>query len=316
MPIRRRVRPFFAVLPVLAIGLGACSDSTDPVEPLPVNEMALYAATVDRLALFGAAGAAHTNLRLAIDWPHTTVDAASFGNRLVFDSGTGWTSEDDPAIPANVLRVTWYDITQSIIDPQSERGYIDLTDQGGTGALNVRIAIHHDVAGHVADYALRSSTTETGGTRIRSLDVDGFFGDGMSQMDVVVNEVETRTTGADVSYDFSAAMDDPEFSWQGTVQEDSVSGGVEVLFDGQTRLNGETTRVELDIQDHPTLGFSGAGHVTHQGVRIADITFAGDQLRFTRPDGSDFTSAQQSRLGTLVNVILTPALVIQDQFAP
>lgn len=325
-PLRLPYRAFRILLPLLAFGLPACGDGVEPVggDALAcVKELDIHAAAVDRLGLLDHTREPNGNLRQAVGWPRVPFDAGLFGSKLVYDSQqAGWTAAQDPAVAPDVIRVTWYQLSdQTVALPLSERGHIDLTDRGGnaTGS-RLRVSIIDGASVQLANYTLDLGHTESASTRSESLRANGFVGNGVRQLQITLDEHESVDLATDdrassVNVDFA----EDGFLYAASVTADSTAatGVSTVRFTGSTTLGGVITRLNLDVEERPTVPLAGTGFVTCAGARIAEVEVSGNQmdLAFTRPDGGAFTAAQQTRLGTLVAVLLTPVLSVQAYFS-
>jgi hypothetical protein len=316
MPISRRV-----LVPVaLAAIVLACGDPATPEDPLAgLDEMAIYSAIVDRMGLLSHTTEANNNLRQAVSWPDGPFDPGMFGQSFAYEPGAGWMATEDQAVASNMARVTWYRFNGGAVAiPVSARGYIDLTHQPDPAAFRLRVQIVADPGTELADYTIRLVQGQSAATPTL-FRVDGVVGDGIRDLQVKVQEEHAvaAPTGNSTSL-HNLELTEGAFRYVAVVTADSAAAT------GQTRagvtafvtLDGVTTRLELDVEGAGA-AISGAGFVSHAGVRIAEVAVTGGELdmTFTRPDGAAFTSAQRSRLGTLVTILLMPVWSVQTYFS-
>jgi hypothetical protein len=324
MPRRRTRQPRSPLMLVclVTLGLGACDDGGPAVDPLAgLDELAIYAAAVDRLGLLSPSREPHDNLRQAVGWPTGPFDSALFGETLVYQPPAGWTvAQGRPPVGGDVIRVIWYPFNHGVVsDPGTERGHVDLA-RLEAAATEVDVRIVDAASTTLADYRLGNTRSESVAVRVEVFQVAGFLGDGARQLQLALHErrVEWVATGnAETSY--SLQLSEAGFSYAMSIEADSTAatGAQVVRLVGSVTLGGVTSRVELEMEEASGAPLAGAGFVTHGGVRIANVAVAGSdlQMTFVRPDGRGFTSAQQTRLGTLVHVLITPAWTVRDHFS-
>jgi hypothetical protein len=315
------------LLPFVALLLSACGDSAGVVDdPLAgLDELAIYAAVAERVGpagLLSHTTEANGNLRQAVGWPYGPFEAGMFGTTLIYVPQAGWTAASDrPPVATDVARVVWYQLSSgSVALPLVERGHVDLTDRGDPAGAHLRVRIVDGSARTLADYGLRVTRVESGTARTDEFVVDGPVGDGTRSMQVSLTDRESvaSATGDRTSAQ-TLELTEAGFRYMAVLSADSAAatGASTARVTGVITLDGVTTRLELDVAEGSTGTVSGTGHVTHAGVRIADVEVAGAGLdmTFTRPGGGAFTAAQQSRLGTLVSVLLMPVLSVQTYFS-
>lgn len=321
-PSRPVPRPAL-VLATAALALAACGDGAGLVEdPLAgLDELALYAATAERVGLLGHTTEANSNLRQAVGWPGGPFDPAIFGTTRVYDPQTGWGPADDRPAPApDVARVVWYQFSGgSVALPLVERGHIDLTDLGDPVGSRLRVRILDGAGAELGDYTMRVARSESGTAISDEFRAEGSLGDGTESVQLSLLEQESVSLASgDRTSSQTLELNDTGYRYSAVLTADSAAAtGMETArVTGVITLDGVTTRVELDMAESPGVELSGTGHVTHAGVRIADVDVVGAALdmTFTRPDGGAFTAAQRSRLGTLVSVLLMPVLSVQTYF--
>jgi hypothetical protein len=322
MSRRRKLLTIPVLLPLLGAGLLACGDSTEPVsDPLAgIDELAIYAATVDRLALLSPTGEANRNLRQAVGWPPTSVPPGLFGRTLIYESGAGWTvAADRPAVPADVVRVIWYELNgPAVALPTSEVGYIDVTDRADPASTRVDVRVVRSTSTVLADYVMRVGATDAGGTRSRSFRVDGSVGDGARQLQIALREDESETVATgDRTSSYGLALTEAAFTYNAAVEADTTvaTGVATARFVASVTVDGVRTGLELAVQTGSDAALSGTGFLTHAGARIANIEVSGTARTFTRPDGGSFSNAQQIRLGTLMEIMLMPVFSLQAYFS-
>lgn len=303
-----------------AIGVAGCGDSAiDPPDDLldGLDELAIHAVVTDRLAIFGHTTEANAVLRHALG--ATLRELASvpgewMGGTAVYDPDTqSWAVEgDDPDVPANVARITWYAMSGSFVAvPVQERGYIDLVEAGDPAlrTIGITATATGDATAVLADYVLTFGESETGSSRTERFEANGFVGDGTRQLNFQVREEEVEPVGAGTeSFAYSLALASPGFNYLGTVDE--VIGGpaapeaVELVV--SATVDGVLTRLALELQGPSQATLQGGGTLRHAGQHIADIAMTGTQMVFTSPDGRTYSAAQQQRLGTLALILLNP----------
>ncbi len=312
---RRAQAPLaLAILAPLTTGIVACSDAIDPVHDDPlrdVQEMQIYQVMAERMAVLNHTREANDNLRQTVGWLPEPLNPQLYGHTFSYESATGWAWSQDPEVADNAVRVTWYQLSGGTVAlPPSVQGHIDLTDLGHPDMAELRVRVS---AGSMAlaDYDLRSGVAETATTSTRTLEVNGFVGDGERQVQLDVRETEevSLATG-DRAVRYSLSMQENGTPWEAVMSSDSsaATGAVAETFTGLIRLDGVTTRLELALQQEPSGPMTGSGQIMHDGSKIADVAVAEvletTTLEFVRPDGSAFTRAQETRLQILVSALL------------
>jgi hypothetical protein len=320
----RQPRSLLILLCLVTPGLAACGDDGGPVvDPLAgLDELAIYAATVDRLGLLTPSREPHDNLRQAAGWPGGPFGPDLFGETLVYQPPAGWTvAEDRQPVGGDVLRVIWYPFSNGVVtDPSTERGHVDLTRlDAAAGEVDIRII--NAASATLADYTLGNTRSESVAARVEAFHLAGVFGDGARQLQLALYERRTEgvATG-DAETAYSLQFSEAGFSYSMSIAAYSAeaSGAQSAMLVASVTLDGVTSRIELDMEESGGAPLTGAGFVLHGGVRIANVAVAGSdlQMTFIRPDGQGFTLAQQTRLGTLVDVLITPgARTVRDYFS-
>jgi hypothetical protein len=315
----RFVLPLLVLLTVVA--LPACDGTTEPIEDLPFNELAIHAAVIQRLAVFNHSIEANANVGQAFDSgirDFEPIPAELLGNTLIysFDDLEWMVDEDAPARPDDAVRVTWYPLTGSSITSQEPRGYVDLTRLTDPTLERIHVAVVRTAASpaQLTNYSLRYGTSEADGVETRTFQADGTVSDGSRTVDLGLQEITSETQAGDLSATLDLSISDEGIDYT-AVMDASRSETTEALNLVMTVvLDGATTRVELDVQEVTGQTSTGTGEVRHNGVKVADITISGVQMNFIRPSGGSFGSAQSTRLGQLVNALFNPLLMVEVYF--
>jgi hypothetical protein len=316
--------PLRFVLPLLllfSVALPACDGSTEPVVELPFNELTIHAAILERLAVFNHSIEANANLGLALE--HRMRDFEPIATELLgetliynFDELEWQVDAEAPARPANTLRVTWYPLSGSSVTFQEPRGYVDLTRQTDPTTERVHVAVERTASSPatLTDYFLRYGTTEVGGVETRTFEAEGSLSDGTRTVDLRHQEITSEAATGDITATHDLKISDAGISYT-SVMDASITGALESVNLVMTVvLDGATTRVELDIQEVTGQVSSGTGEIRHNGVKVADVSIAGDQMTFATPTGGVFRSAQITRLRNLVGAMFNPVLMAGAYF--
>jgi hypothetical protein len=322
-PFRFGLRLPLPLLLAVGVALAACDGTTEPEVDLPFNELAIHSALLERLVVFNHSIEANANLGLAFDSrvrDFEPIPAELLGRTLVYNfDDLEWQVDEgaDPR-PANSLRVRWYPLTGSALLTPEPRGYIDLTRQTDSAPNMERVhvgVVRTAVSpGNLTDYFIRYGTTTAGTAETRTFEADGWVSDATRAVAFRLREVTTLAANGTVT-----ASQDLEISDAG-ITYTSVLAGTRTATSETLSLvmtivrEGATTRVELDVQEPTGQVSSGTGEVRHDGVKVADIAVAGDQMTFTRPSGGSFRTAQSRRLTDLVGAMLNPVLVAEVYF--
>jgi hypothetical protein len=308
--------PLRLVLPLLllvSVALPACDGSTEPFVELPFNELAIHAALLERLAVFNHSIEANANLGLALESPMRDFEPISIellGETLIFNfTHLEWQVDEDAlARPADMLRVTWYPLSGSSPVSPEPRGYVDLTRQADPTMERVHVAVVRTASspGNLTDYFIRYGTTEAGGVETRTFEAQGSLSDGSRTVDLRHQEITSQHATGDTTATHDLEISDAGINYA-SVMDASITGTMESVNLVMTLvLDGATTRVELDIQEPTGQVRSGTGEIRHNGVKVADISIAGDQMAFATPSGGSFRSAQLTRLRNLVGAMFNP----------
>jgi hypothetical protein len=311
--------PLRFVLPLLllfSMALPACDGSTEPVVELPFNELTIHAAILERLAVFNHSIEANTNLGLALEHPMRHFEPLAtelLGQTLIynFDELEWQVDAQAPAPPANTLRVTWYPLSGSSVTSPEPRGYVDLTRQTDPTMERVQVAVVRTATspGNLTDYFIRYGSTEVGGVETRTFEAEGSLSDGSRTVDLRHQEITSETATGDTTATHDLKISDSGISYT-SVMDASITGALEsVNLVMSVVLEGATTRVALDIQEVTGQVSSGTGEIHHNGVKVADVSIAGDQMTFATPSGGSFRSAQLTRLRNLVGAMFNPVLM-------
>jgi hypothetical protein len=313
--------PTLALIALGTLALGACGDGTsDPAtDPLAgLDELALYAATADRLSLLQATEEPHQNLRQAVGWPRGSYEGL-FGTARVFETGVGWVADEEALIGPDEIRVAWYRFTgDAMAMPPTVRGHASLLRLTHPTLTAVRVNLVHESAGVVGDYALRVGTTATAQTSTDHLWASGLLGNGSRNLEFTLNQEEILGLA---SWDqmLTLMLAEGAFAYNATVIADSTmaTGATSVDFTATVTLDGVASRVDIELDVDAAGTMTGTGSITHAGTRIANLAAAGPdlQITFTRPDGGTFSAAQQLRLRTLIDTVLMPVASLQTYFS-
>ena len=224
---RLRKLAFMSLTLGMAIGLGACSDDSNPPTGLdpefPGDEiasdldqtMAAFDASAQAnsflvgalmsLAEYGfvfepATGSAAVvqsrqvgELRgVSLVQSNVTIPSDVLGKTFVYSATTGdWeVDESRTGAPANGVRVIWYP-TDGVGTPlpQAENGYFDLTDEDGDGLSRLGVEIVSTSSGNItlADYTVGFGSTETGTEQTERYVAEGFVRGAERQVDFQID---------------------------------------------------------------------------------------------------------------------------------
>jgi hypothetical protein len=319
--------PFRFALPVLLLAVGvalpACDGTTEPEVELPFNELAIHSALLERLVVFNHSIEANANLGLAFDSPvrdFEPIPAELLGRTLAynFDDLEWQVDEDADARPANSLRVRWYPLTGSSLLTPDPRGYIDLTRQTDTNPdmerVHVAVVRTAGSPGTLTDYSMRFGTTPAGTGETRTFEADGWVSDATRAVDFRLLEVTTLSANGTVTASQDLEISDAGITYTSVLAATRTTTAETVHLVMTLVRDGATTRVVLDVQEPTGQTTSGTGEIWHDGVKVADVAIAGDQMTFTRPSGGSFRSAQSTRLGNLVGAMFNPVLMAEVYF--
>jgi hypothetical protein len=325
--------------PVAFLILSACGDTVEPADDLldGLDEMAIYMAMAERVTAFNHTAEANANLRLALGSaipPAQPIPAELFGRILAYDVDSDeWRSDPASALPDDVLRVTWHEISGPFVAvPVVVRGYIDLARRDEPDPdltrLDVRAVRTDGTQRTLADYVARFGTMGDAQTRVTRFHATGNVSDGERPPLNFDTRRETleRTAGGG-SGGATAPLTEPGtryqlqlanqgFAYATVLEETSPTGsGTSVVFEARATVGGVETRVELALQEPPGAQLTGSGAVRHAGRKIADVQVTGTTMTFHRPDGTAFRSIDQDRLGDLVSILFIPISVVEPYFS-
>jgi hypothetical protein len=311
---------------ILALAIAGCSDTAGPPEDLlaGLDEMALYAAIAERVVLFNHTAEANANLRLALGHaipPPAPIPDTLFGHVLAYHVDSDeWRADPAPELPADALRVVWYQVAGEFVAvPVSVRGHIDLTrrDDPLWDRLDVRAVRTDGSARTLADYTARFGQSTSQNEERHYFRAGGQVGDGSREIEFhIVREARDSpaTGGGETLYELELV--DPVLYYTARITESLQGTGapVDVSMEINGRLNGVTTRMLLDLTEPTGAPLSGSGTVHHDGRQIAQVAVTGSQMRFTRPDGSEFRTVEQRRLSDLFSILVIPVQVVEPYF--
>jgi hypothetical protein len=349
-PDMKRFRWSAAILAALIPGLTGCIDddsSTGPVVPggldaeavvvdmdallRPLQEAAPAAANLEQayasLAANGMVfGTTPPDAALRGDGPTSTPLAVEIPGGLL---GTTFTyvradaewqpDESRTDAPSDAVRVIWYELdgTGLIAVPLVEQGYIDLTDERDDPSLDrLGVLAVDDLSGAeitVLDFDQGYEST-TGTLSTEYWDAAGYYGDGTTDVSFSVMSDETTDPGtADETSELEVTLQGPEafYSLTNSGTVDGATGDTEDQLRATVTVEGVTTVVDVTLTG--TLGSSVVdvtGTLTHGGTAVASISSEGGAVRFTDPDGDQFSGSQATVLSLLYRTLLGHGLVV------
>lgn len=341
LPRRSRTLPF---LLITALALGACGDDTVEPRRIDFDELELaleeniltfdvagdansfLGDALAELADFGVevepAGATlplhalqdRYGLRaLPLLEPRVAFPPAVLGRTFVYDDVTlEWrVDEERTGAPATGIRVVWY-ATDGSGNPlgSQEIGYFDLTDQDSDGLSRLGVEVVRttgEAPVTLADYTVGYASAGSGSLWSEQLEAEGFISqDGEDLLTFVLSgaasgdsatEAETRS----FDLDFNTERLSYAFDLERTAAPDLESIDDDVVI--QVNHGGAITRLELTLtQTDAALQASGGLH--HQGAPVATISSGSGGLIYTKPGGGSFSGADQTRLNSVVVVML------------
>ncbi|MEE8191122.1 MAG: hypothetical protein V3T74_00140 [Gemmatimonadales bacterium] len=221
-----------------------------------------------------------------------TFPADLLGKTLVFNPLTEQ-YEVDPArdgeAPSNGLRLVLYavdPILHQIVEPLTEVGYLELTDQD-TPAMDAVgiVAVISSVT--VLDYLASAQVTTTSIT----FTADGFLTDGTTRVDFLLSVAFDETAGSiTIDYDVDVDADQAGVHLVMVLTEATQSTDVTLTINhGANEVVFHVTLTETSM----------VGSVTHNGDTVIDISGTPDQPIFTDHDGNELTEAQLFAVGQM-----------------
>ncbi len=214
------------------------------------------------------------------------------GKTLVFNPLTEQ-YEVDPArdgeAPTNGLRLVLYavdPILHQIIEPMTEIGYLQLTDED-TPAMDA-VGILAVISGvTVLDYLASAQVTTTSIT----FTADGYLTDGTTRVDFLLSVAFDETAGSiTIDYDVDVDVD------QAGVHLVMVLTELPETIDVTLTINHGANEVVFHMN---VTAETFEGSVTHNGDTVIDISGTPDQPIFTDHNGSELTEAQLRALGEI-----------------
>lgn len=248
------------------------------------------------------------------------IPAGLLGQTVVFDNseqGQGWVVDSArTGAPANGVRIIWYSIDSAgnLIQPLTEQGYVDLTDEDdGTGS---RIGIEMvATAGSgntvLADFTERLDSTSTGTAAVTDFQAAGFFRGAGETVDFSVDyEVSTDTLSGDSDILIAVTLDGTEGVY--TLQIDGTESGSDGAIDQAITADmvraGITTVLNLDLSVSGTGAQSGTGNLVHDGSSVVDIAIDGTDFQYTEPGGDRLGGGASADVDYLVRALYLTGL--------
>lgn len=313
-----------AISLLLALGVAACSDGTGPTDALGSLDARAVADVADSLLIpLGASVGPIYSLRTA--FPTIVEQGLSFqrtvADVVIPDSVTGSTFVYDPVTlewavdttrtdaPVDGVRVVWLvrDNAGNVIQPVTEGGYIDLSDEDDGGALS-SIGIRIVAAEDTGDVTLADLTESIVGDSTQGTETyhaAGFYGGGnrVVNFDAVSDVSGDTLTGHQTSVTFSMASEGDSYAFSASVDEDSTGTANAWTYTGSITTGGETTELTLDLTSQDGIE-SGTGTLSYRGEPLIRLTAQGTSYGYTDLDGNRLSSSEQTQVDLLVRAIL------------
>ncbi|MDH3289493.1 MAG: hypothetical protein OEO20_03295 [Gemmatimonadota bacterium] len=318
-----------AMLVATALAVGACGDAAAPgdFDAVQTNQAALEALgpfagnpAIEAMGLlttampdFGAAPVAPAmpaadgmpipeNLRLLTQvapflsptQPAVIFPADLLGKTLVYNGSTGKyeVAPDSTTAPAIGIRLILYavdPIFHQPIDPLTQVGYLELTDEGTPAADRLgAIAVVNGIT--YLEYLASAVVT----TSSLTFTAEGYLSDGTTQVDFSLSHTWSQVDGFHLSYAIDVPSKGVGLTVTANLDPQSEMGTYELtVYDGGSS-------VVLSVQATPT---SLTGSVTHGGNVVVKISGTPENPVFT--DGADnpLTAEQVQALGELFNSV-------------
>jgi hypothetical protein len=320
-----RFRLTSALLVAIAIAIGGCGDAGAPGEfdAVQANQAALEALgpfdgnpAIEAMGLlttampdFGAAPAAPAmpaahdmpipeNFRLLTQvapflsptQPAVIFPADLLGKMLVYNTATGKyeVAPDSTGAPPNGIRLVLYAVDPILhlpVDPLTQVGYLDLTDEGTPAADRLgAIAVVNGIT--YLEYLASAVVT----TSSLTFTAEGYLSDGTTQVDFSLSHTWSQVDGFHLSYAIDVPSKSVGLSVTANLDPQSEMGTYELtVYDG-----GDS--VVLSVQATPT---SLTGSVLYGGNVVVKISGTLENPVFT--DGADnpLTGEQAQALAEL-----------------
>lgn len=228
------------------------------------------------------------------------------GSTFVFTQSIGWEVDAErTAAPDDAVRVIWYatDPSGGTIFPETERGYMDLTDASDAtiDQLGLRIVNTTGDSSVVVAELTQSYVTSPETQWEDHFEAAGFYSNGD---DVVDFELSSDASGDDqtgnqqYTLDVSMVGQDASFALSVSGVVDGSTGTSEEDLTSTVTTGGATTTLDLDIVI-ATGTEEGTGTLSYKGTTLADVTIAEGRFDFTTPSGDRFGSGLETDLENL-----------------
>lgn len=317
-------RRTLAIALIIALGAVSCGDGTGPSDALGSLDARAVAAVADSLlAPLSESGGPINSLRDA--FPTIVEQGLSFqrgaADVVIPDSIAGSTFVYDPlalvwavdttrtGAPADGVRVVWLlrDNAGNVLQPVTEGGYIDLSDEdtgGALSAIGIRIV---DTQG-TGDVTLADITESIVGDSAQGTETyrsEGFYGGGrrVVNFDVVSDVSGDTITGQQTSVTVSMASEGDSYAFAASVDDDSTGTATTWSYTGSITTGGETTELTLDLMSQDRVE-SGTGTLSYRGEPLVRINAQGTTYGYTDMDGNRLSSSEQVQVDRLVRAIL------------
>jgi len=313
-----------AISLLLALGVAACGDGTGTTDALGSLDARAVADVADSLLIpLGASVGPIYSLRTA--FPTIVEQGLSFqraaadvvipagiaGSTFIYDPLTlDWSVDTTrTGAPADGVRVVWFlrDNAGNVVQPVTEGGYIDLTDEDSGGALSA-IGIRIVAAADTGDVTLADLTESIVGDSAQGTETyhaAGFYGGGnrVVNFDAVTDVSGDTLTGHQTSVTYSMTSEGDSYAFSASVQQDSAGTANAWTYTGSITTGGETAELTLDLVDQDG-SESGTGTLSYKGEPLVRLTAQGTSYGYTDIDGNRLSSSEQVEVDYLVRAIL------------
>ena len=336
-----------AIVLTLILGVAACDSGTetepigiDPAEVTstvtalvtPITEsrsatLALqdaFIALTDQGVSFmrQASGAEQPALLRVLGAPAPAGDfvfpAELVGSTFVYSLQSGdWVVDSTrTGAPAAGVRVIWYDTDAAgnLLQPLSEEGYIDLTDEDTGGELS-RIGIRMVETVDTGDVTLSELTESIQGTEApqwsERFEAAGFYGGASRVVDFsAVSDAAGDSVSGDQDLSLSVALESNNETYALTINssEDGATGDVQQNIVGTVTREGGVTELDLDLTQSGGAQ-SGSGILSHDGTPLVEVTVEGSDFRYQGVDG-ELSSRDEAGVDSLVRTLFLAGLEV------